>query len=372
MKKNLKKILIAGTIVAAFFYVLSSLSSLLNTGHHWLFGILPIGFPYLLLALLLLTLLWLFTHKKIAFFLIILMLAGYKNITTLYGFNKQAFNYAKAPNSLRIMQWNCNGIGGTEIYKTKNVMARNDMFLEIKKLNPDVIIMQELTEYTHELLRSNVSLIKDSLGFAYLYFDSIYNYIPEWGGNVNMGNIICSKLPLENKGNLFYKVKKYNETISWADINFNNKKARLVNTHFQSMYLNIVDSNVSGLSYFQKEDSIHIYNTKSRLNKLIYYQKFITKQAKQLKQFLDTCSIPVILGADLNSVPASFEYQLISNNYQDAFLKKGTGLGKTHHSFLPNLRIDYLLLDKRFKIIQYKLQPLAISDHHAQIIDVEY
>ena len=38
---------------------------------------------------------------------------------------------------------------------------------------------------------------------------------------------------------------------------------------------------------------------------------------------------------------------------QDAFLKKGFGIGRTFSALSPTLRIDYIFTDKHFKIKQF-------------------
>jgi endonuclease/exonuclease/phosphatase family metal-dependent hydrolase len=86
----------------------------------------------------------------------------------------------------------------------------------------------------------------------------------------------------------------------------------------------------------------------------------------------------VILCGDLNDVPSSYSYVTIRGKRKDAFLEKGSGLGKTFVSgrsrflgWLPTLRIDFVLLDPEIEVVQFKQINEQISDHRGLITDIE-
>ena len=56
---------------------------------------------------------------------------------------------------------------------------------------------------------------------------------------------------------------------------------------------------------------------------------------------------------------------------QDAFLKKGTGIGRTFTGLSPTLRIDYIFADHNFSIKQFKRVTKKYSDHFMLVADVE-
>ena len=60
-----------------------------------------------------------------------------------------------------------------------------------------------------------------------------------------------------------------------------------------------------------------------------------------------------VSGKDVNGY--SYTYFTVRGDMQDAFLKKGFGIGRTFSALSPTLRIDYIFADKNFKINQ----PLA-------------
>jgi endonuclease/exonuclease/phosphatase family metal-dependent hydrolase len=56
---------------------------------------------------------------------------------------------------------------------------------------------------------------------------------------------------------------------------------------------------------------------------------------------------------------------------QDAFLKKGFGIGRTFSSLSPTLRIDYIFADNQFRINQFTRVAKNLSDHFMIIADLE-
>jgi endonuclease/exonuclease/phosphatase family metal-dependent hydrolase len=91
-----------------------------------------------------------------------------------------------------------------------------------------------------------------------------------------------------------------------------------------------------------------------------------------LQSFLDTSSIPLVLGVDMNSVPSSYVYNVVKGKRKDVFLEAGFGLGKSYFSRLPNLRIDYIFMDEVFTIQQMKMEYLRLSDHLLVLADVTW
>lgn len=57
---------------------------------------------------------------------------------------------------------------------------------------------------------------------------------------------------------------------------------------------------------------------------------------------------------------------------QDAFLKKGTFIGRTFRFISPTLRIDYILASPAFSIKQFEVIHVPYSDHFPLISDVEF
>ena len=82
--------------------------------------------------------------------------------------------------------------------------------------------------------------------------------------------------------------------------------------------------------------------------------------------------MPAVYCGDVNSVPTSYTYHHLRGNFQDAFLEKGSGIGRTFYKIVPTLRIDYIFTDKQFKIEQCTVAGKKISDHYPVITDLQW
>jgi endonuclease/exonuclease/phosphatase family metal-dependent hydrolase len=80
---------------------------------------------------------------------------------------------------------------------------------------------------------------------------------------------------------------------------------------------------------------------------------------------------PVILCADFNDVPNSYTYFTVRGNLQDAFLLKGSGIGRTFTAISPTLRIDYILASNELSILQFNRVTKKYSDHYMLVADLE-
>jgi endonuclease/exonuclease/phosphatase family metal-dependent hydrolase len=79
---------------------------------------------------------------------------------------------------------------------------------------------------------------------------------------------------------------------------------------------------------------------------------------------------PFIFCADLNDIPNSYSYATVRAGMQDAFLEKGSGIGRTFLGLSPTLRIDYVFADDRFEVRQFTRRKERYSDHFMLVADL--
>jgi endonuclease/exonuclease/phosphatase (EEP) superfamily protein YafD len=96
------------------------------------------------------------------------------------------------------------------------------------------------------------------------------------------------------------------------------------------------------------------------------------KQAQFIKAAISKSPYPSIIGGDFNSVPSSYVYHTVKGNKQDAFIEKGFGLGHTYYGLSKTLRIDYVLADDAFKVLQVATPTMYLSDHFPIITDISW
>ena len=336
----------------------------------WPMGILGIGFLYMYCSLLICFIVSLFLFRKWSVFLLILLIIPVTVLKNVFGTEKpRAFLQAKpGSKSIRVMQWNCQGLRGISDYYPKDRWERKQVTNFLQQYKPDIICIQDFSEVEGKDIFSNIALMRDTLNYPYFIFSKHYYYSKSWG-NTRIGIAIFSKYPIADSGIIAYPGKQFPESILWVDLQVADKRFRVGTTHFQSMYLH---------SYLGEEplDSCHWEDSTAILHasfvgKLKYFQPYHVTQAAAVKSFVDTCHIPLVFTGDLNSVPSSYVYKQVRGKLSDAWLEKNIGLGRTYHSWQPALRIDYIFHNTAIRNIQTSLFRTSFSDHDPLLMDFE-
>ncbi len=266
------------------------------------------------------------------------------------------------------MQWNCMNLPGNDPANQSFQKERRLAFNFIDKYQPDIICLQDFAEIKFRTIYSNMALLRDSLGYAWEHVVPYGTELKKYGF-VTSSTAIYSKKPFLNKGALFYTNSHFPEAIVWVDINLENQPVRIVTTHFASMHLSSHKiMNPARLPYFLRVDS-SIIMSQNLFTKLNFFLKKHREQARFLRNFLDTCPIPVILAADLNTVPANYLYKQVKGEMEDGFIGSKTGMGSTYNYLAPNIRIDYLLNDRKLKPLAFQHFENGFFDHDHLLAD---
>jgi endonuclease/exonuclease/phosphatase family metal-dependent hydrolase len=373
MAKAIFKWLIqAFILVTTVIYITASLTSYINPIYCSLFTFLALGFPYILLVMLLASSLAFFCFKKFAFVFCIILLLGTKNIIATTGLHPftATFKQEKPKGTIRLLSWNVNEFYPSDRKRDTLNSPRQKTLAFIKTINADVICLQDFRSYPNDAnYHSNVLYIKDSLGYKYHYC-SIDQQSQNMPSKEDLyGCAIFSKYPIIDTGRTAYDSKDFPEHIAFAEILIGKQKVRFYNTHLTSMQLTAERKN-AGLYYTYIQDDTAILFNKAKLQRIAVFDSFHVKQAQIVKQQLNMSPIPFVFCADLNSVPSSYVYHHISSGLQDAFLRKGFGWGPTYDGLSHTLRIDVTLLSPELKVIQHYSPKLKASDHFPLVTDI--
>ena len=367
MKKLFMVFLVLATIVTGLIYLLSCLTPYINPIRFWPMTFIALGFPAIAVVLLILIVIWLLLRRNIGLLLLLLLCLGYKNITStlaLHAFSK--FTYDKDSTSLRILSWNVRYFD-TNDRKTSDSIRRK-MFDFIKGINADVILFQDYLEYDSPLFVSNRKILQDSFGYKYAInsndFTTEYSHGRSWAGSA-----IFSRLPFIDTGKVLYK-NIVPESITYADLLFRNKKLRVFTTHLMSMSIKPHPGIRNHPGVEKLDNAYHFTKTVSQTLKV--FDQVHSTQAEFLKDVLAKSPYPSIITGDFNSVPSSYVYHTIKGNRQDAFTQKGFGLGHSYYALSETLRIDYILPDKSFKVVQVTTPQVYLSDHFPVIADITW
>lgn len=360
-----KRFLILCNAIIVFFFLLACLSHYLNPERWWFISFLGIGFPFLLLAVILFMIWWLFVKRKFVLISVAGMLIGFKSIGVFFAFHiPQKFNYKKQTGSVRIASWNVARFIEMKRNNNKGSQTRLQMMDLIKQQDADIFCMQEFFHSNDSAWYPNLVYIRNHFNYPYYYYSHDND-----GDNHFIGTIIFSRYPIIDSGMVRYPRPTLPEALMHADIKVNDDTIRVFTTHLQSLQFKKSDyEKIGRLKDAQGElvsDSKTIF---SKLRTGMTYRKI---QSDIVRQVLEDSPYPFLFCGDLNDVPNSYTYFTIKGDLQDAFLKKGFGIGRTFSSLSPTLRIDYIFADKNFEIEQFNRIVKNYSDHYMILSDVQ-
>jgi endonuclease/exonuclease/phosphatase family metal-dependent hydrolase len=368
LRKVSKKFFIALNIVAVILFLLAGLTPYLEPARYWYIAILGVGFPFLVLALFLFIFFWLFFKSRWIFLSLTALVVGWSQVNTVFAFHPfVSFSETKPSGSLRVMQWNVSRLG--QMNKRDDAASdRISIFAFIKKINPDILCMEEFLESNNTTkMDANIPYIAAQLNYPYYFFardhrrrDRLYDH----------GVIIFSKYPLIDTQRIRYAGENAGspgESLIYADINVNGQYLRISATHLQSLHFDGEDYDV--LRNIANVEDSAMEQSKNVLKKFRRGYALRYKQAALVRDELDKSPYPEIICGDFNDVPNSFTYFKVKGNRNDAFLKKGLGIGRTFASLSPTLRIDFIFADKKLEVLQFKKTRLHCSDHFPLVAD---
>src|SRR6188474_2613257 len=357
-----RRTLVVLNIITAVLYLLSCLAPYVKPTNSWVIAVLGLGFPILLALLIGFIFLWLILKLRRVWYSLVVLLAGYKSINVSLAFNApSAFQYQKNPNQVRIASWNVARFLEWKRNNNEKSQTRLKMLDQIQKQSPDILCLEEFFHSPDSAFYNNVSEIK-AMGYPYYYF----SYDPD-GEYQFIGSAIFSKYPMLDTGLVRYFRPSIPEALVHADIKVNEDTIRVFTTHLQSVQFRQRD--YEAITEIQNaEDSLYA-NSRTVLSKLRKAIKLRSSQAELARQIMDDSPYPTIFCGDLNDTPNSYAYFTIRGDMQDAFLKKGFGIGRTFSSLAPTLRIDYIFADENFRISQFTRVVKYLSDHFMLMAD---
>ncbi|MEO6731232.1 MAG: endonuclease/exonuclease/phosphatase family protein [Ferruginibacter sp.] len=379
MPKNIirrftKKFLIILNLLVVAFFLVGCYSELFFSAW-WPVGFLTLSLFYLLVVLLLFFLFWLFIKPVWTFIFIVTVALTFNHIRNIIPFRfSSMFNMQKQATDLRVMSWN---VAQFDIMKFKAAPGTyNEMISLINEFKPDIACFQEMvsgdtladlnTAYYRKYSFYSIFDFAHKLNLPQYFYS--YNYKENFLDQQHFGIIIFSKYPIINKQTISNFPHDYSSIFQYADIVKDGDTIRVFNCHLQS--LRFSPTNLKYIKNPSIKTDTDIEKSKNLLTK--FKKGFLKRQlqADQVRAEIDKSPHPVIICGDFNDVPNSYPYETIGDGFQDAFVKKGAGLGRTFSGISPTLRIDNIFVDKRFRVNQFTRVQKKLSDHFPIITDV--
>lgn len=365
LKKITKRVLIIFNIVFVFVFLLACLAPYLNPTQWWFVSFLGLAFPFFLLVVLFFLVWWFFVKRKFAWISGIALIIGIKSTMLFFSFHfSHSFRQKKDPRSIRVATWNVARFLEMKRNNNKGSQTRLKMLDLIKQQNADILCLQEFFHSDNPDWYANLDYIRDKLNYPYYYFsrddDGYLHYY---------GSIIFSRYPIVDSGLIRYPRPTLPDGLVHADIRVNNRIIRIYTTHLQSLQFGQED--YQKINEIKEASDSLLHNSRTIVSKLKRGIVHRSIQVDIIDEVLGDSPYPVLFCVDLNDVPNSYAYYKVRGEMQDAFLKKGTGIGRTFSSLSPTLRIDYIFADEHFKIQQFKRVLKKYSDHYMLVADVE-
>jgi endonuclease/exonuclease/phosphatase family metal-dependent hydrolase len=233
----------------------------------------------------------------------------------------------------------------------------------IKQQNADVLCFQEFFHSTDSTLYNNIGAMK-ALGYSHYYFCWEADGYKQW-----FGQAVFSRYPIVDSGMVRYPQPTQPETLLYADVLLGNDTVRFYTTHLQSVKFKTED--YQNFEEIKNRDDSLLQNSRNIFQKLRRGIELRALQSDIVKERLAASPHPFVITGDFNDVPNSYTYFKISDGLQDAFLKKGFGIGRTFSSLSPTLRIDHILTTPDFDVLQFNRHVRSLSDHYMIVADLK-
>jgi endonuclease/exonuclease/phosphatase family metal-dependent hydrolase len=363
-----KRFFIVANVTAAILFLLGCYGYLFNPQYFWFIGFLTLTAFYFLLILIAFIIFWLFIKPRRAFISAIAILLAFKPITNIIPFHlSSSFTKEKPVTALRIMTWNVAQFNVME--EKKHPEVKSQMLNTINEYQPDIACFQEMVAEDSTVKdHGHMDEFLQELNFKNYFYS--YNIKEDFWGYAHFGIIIFSKYPIINKQTVSFYPNDYNSIFQYVDVVKGEDTIRVFNIHLQS--LRFSKENLKYIETPTVEDENKAL--KESKNIIAKFKKGFLKrqvQADRIRAEIDKSPYPVIVTGDFNDVPNSYAYHTIGGNMNNAFVEKGSGLGRTFSGISPVLRIDNIFVDTKMNVLQFNLVKKKLSDHFPIIADVE-
>lgn len=358
---------IALSVCMLILYFITSLPSSVS----WIVNLFALLFPFFLFLQFVFLVFWLVAKRKLVFIPIITLLLCFELIGSFFGFHPKSTTTQKDVSSFRVATWNAHLFN---FFENKGFLDYG-MLQEAKNFKADVLAVQEFVFSLDTLSPITLEKVKKKLGYKYVIAANdrafgVHTNIRQKNERYHPFCVaVFSNYPIL-RWQKVQTLKEYNHTFLWVDLLVKSDTVRLFNIHLQSMHFAKKDYEFVENIDQQGMDVDAVQTAgKSILRKMKTANLLRSGQARDVRAEIDKSPYPVIVCGDMNDVPNSNAYQIISDNLHDAFTEKGWGIGRTFKFLSPTLRIDYVLHSQSLEVEKVQVLRSMQSDHSPVVAD---
>ena len=339
MKKMLLWLNIALILISLGAYF----SPFVSADGYWIFSVLGLFYPWLLLLNIMCIGLWIAVKKWYFLFSLLWIIVGWGHFTNTVGFNSQN-QIKKNESPLKVITYNCRSF--SKDAKSKSKWSAKELTSFIKKYQPDIIAFQEFP--MGSAAKKYVGILQDKTNMKYHFY-------------TKSGQLALFSTYPVGKKDVQYFTNKSNGYL-YADIKKGNQTFRIFNIHLQSNVVTSMADKVKTEGKLQEKETW--ISIKGMIRKYKRAAAVRSKQATTITEQVKKSPHPVIICGDFNDVPQSNAYRILVQNKQDAFKEKGSGIGTTYAGSIPGLRIDYILSSQQIEVQKHEIIKVHYSDHY--------
>lgn len=340
--KRLSKLLWWFNIGVAIITLLSYLAPYINPQKIWQASFLGLAYPTLLWINLIFVGIWSIARKKYALLSALVIILGWSALRSLVGMNFQNTALSEEVSTFKVLTYNTNALYGLNDPTSKpNQNALRHSFKDfVDEQQANILCFQEFPS-------SKLYLFEDSTRFG--HYKKLVTPIAS----------IFSTWPILDSESAYFS--KSSNGYVWADIKTSFDTIRIFNLHLQSNSISKTTDKVQVIDLAEQETWSTFRGLLARVNEQTLKR---VDQAKMIAQMINQSPHPVILAGDFNNTAQSYSYKLLSKGLIDSYRTKGFGLGTTYAGRIPNLRIDFILVDKLFEAVSSEVPQVEFSDHY--------
>lgn len=318
-------------------------SSFLSPVTFWPFALPGLFFPWLLLFNVLFIAGWAIARKKYWLLSLGCLLVGWSYVRGVVGLHFGDASDSKE--AIGVMTYNCHDFRPPKSPRER--IQPEDLGQLIADLKPSVVCFQEFPG-PPSLSKPYIEYLTQKTPLKY--------YIKPQRGTL----AIFSAYPIGGNDARFFS-NNANGYV-YADIKANGFTFRVYNVHLQTNAVSrMADRMASSHDLQERETWLRLKGMMGRYGRSARER---VQQAREISAAAAKSEHPVVLAGDFNDVPASYTYRTLANGRTDTFKRRGGGLGTTFAGKIPGLRIDYVLADSHFRVLDCEVRPTPYSDHY--------
>jgi len=342
LRKLLKYILLGLNLAAILTLVMAYLSVIISPEKWWIPSFFGLAYPVLLGANLFFIILWLILNPRYLWFSLVAILLGWGFLVRYVQIKGKTIDNA----DVKVLSYNVKHFYGDGNKSQKEVADEIKEFL--KEQQADIICLQEVR------LRKNDIF---NLGKTVEEFDFI-NHYQFARSSTTFGSVTLTRYPIVNMGEIRFNGSR-NISI-YTDVLIDSDTVRIFNIHLQSYQFDLQNYSFIEAGVDNEDDLSDMRDMGSRF-KRGFQQR--ASQVDKIREYLDDSPYHVIVCGDFNDTPASYSYQQMRKGLNDAFIRSGSGVGRTYVGKLPSFRIDFIFHSNGFESWNFQTYDYRNSDH---------